>query len=323
MQRPYVAVAQRRPMVSVSPLFAGVWGCEEERIFHDRASSPRTRGLGSPGGRGSRSISRPDELDRLHIFALFAPAPTSLLAILAAGEVRLRVLVPTMPKPYSPRALPPLPGIKLSIDKDRSEHAPARAYLTIRRLELRAQFPDGSVSEPFFYDLVERKALDAVVVAPHFRDEGGTRKVLLRSALRPPVVFRPRSAWPMPERETLGGLWEFPAGLVEPSERSEEGLRQCAARELYEETGAEVAASAMLPLGPSVFPCPGVIGERHFYFHAEIDPGALVPPIEDGSVLERQATLVTVTLQDALDLVRAGEIEDAKTELALRRLAEI
>ena len=57
--------------------------------------------------------------------------------------------------------------------------------------------------------------------------------------------------------------------------------------------------------------------------HAEVDPTALVPPIEDGSVLERQATLVTVTLQDALALVRAGEIEDAKTELALRRLAEI
>jgi ADP-ribose pyrophosphatase len=247
-----------------------------------------------------------------------------LLAIptVEEGTLRLR-FVPTMPKPYSPRALPPLPGIKLSIDKDRSEHAPARAYLTVRRLELRAQFPDGSVSEPFFYDLVERKALDAVVVAPHFRDESGTRKVLLRSALRPPVVFRPRNVWPVPERETLGGLWEFPAGLVEPSERSEEGLRRCATRELYEETGAEVAIEAMFPLGPSVFPCPGVIGERHFFFHAEIDPTALVPPIEDGSVLERQATLVTVTLQDALDLVRAGEIEDAKTEIALRRLAEI
>jgi ADP-ribose pyrophosphatase len=228
-----------------------------------------------------------------------------------------------MPKVYSPRALPPLPGIKLSIDRDRSEHAPARAYLTIRRLELRAQFPDGSVSEPFFYDVVERKALDAVVIAPHFRDEAGARKVLLRSALRPPVAFRPKTAWPMPERETLGGLWEFPAGLVEADERSEDGLRRCAVRELYEETGAEVAPAAMLPLGPSLFPCPGVIGERHFFFHAEIDASSLVPPVEDGSVLERQATLVTVTLEDALALVRAGEIEDAKTEIALRRLAEI
>lgn len=227
-----------------------------------------------------------------------------------------------MPK-TDPLTLPPLPRIKLSIDRDRSEHAPRGAFLTIRRLELRAQFPDASVSEPFFYDAVQRKALDAVIVAPHFRDESGTRKVLLRSALRPPVAFRPREVWPVPERDTLGLLWEFPAGLVEPDERSEDGLRRCASRELYEETGAEVRPEGMLPLGPSSFPCPGVIGERHFYFHAEIDPAALVPPVEDGSVLERQATLVTVTLEEALALVRAGEIEDAKTEIALRRLAEL
>jgi ADP-ribose pyrophosphatase len=111
--------------------------------------------------------------------------------------------------------------------------------------------------------------------------------------------------------------------LVEPDERSEAGLRRCAARELYEETGAEVAPEALFPLGPSTFPSPGVIGERHFYFHAEIDAMALVPPVEDGSVLERQAALVTVTIEDALMLVRAGEIEDAKTEIALRRLAEL
>jgi ADP-ribose pyrophosphatase len=227
-----------------------------------------------------------------------------------------------MPKP-NPTVLPPLPAITLTLDRERSEHAPANAYLRIRRLELRAHFADHVVSEPFFYDVVDRKALDAVVVAPHFRDESGARKVLLRSALRPPVAFRPRDAWPVPERATLGGLWELPAGLVEEDERSEAGLRACAARELYEETGALVAADQMRPLGPSTFPCPGVIGERHFFFHAEIDPAGLVPPVEDGTVLERQAALVAVTLEDALALVRAGEIEDAKTEIALRRLAEI
>jgi ADP-ribose pyrophosphatase len=220
-------------------------------------------------------------------------------------------------------ALPGLPRIKLSIEKDRTDHAPPRAYLTLRRLELTAQFPDGTSSEPFFYDVAERKLLDAVVVVPHFRDEAGARRVLLRSALRPPVVFRPREAWPIPERETLGGLWEVPAGLVEPSERSEEGLRACAIRELYEEVGAQVEPEKMLPLGPSTFPCPGVIGERHFFFHAEVDPAALMPPAEDGSVLERQALVVTVALEDALALIRSGEIEDGKTEIALRRFAEL
>jgi ADP-ribose pyrophosphatase len=219
-------------------------------------------------------------------------------------------------------ALPALPKIELVVEEDRSPRS-QKGYLTIRRLDLRATFPDGSDSEPFRYDIVQRAALDAVVVAPHFRDAGGLRRVLLRSALRPPVALRPRDVWPVPERPTLGGLWEVPAGLVEPGERSERGLRECAARELFEEIGATVNADAVVPLGPSTFPCPGVIGERHFFFHVEVDPAALVKPVEDGSVLERQASIVTISLQDALSLVAAGEIEDAKTEIALRRLMEI
>jgi len=220
-----------------------------------------------------------------------------------------------------PRSLPPLPRITLSIARERADSP--RPYLSLRRLELLARFPDGVTSEPFFYDIAERKALDAVVVAPHFRGPDGQTCVLLRTALRPPVVFRPREAWPIPEKETLGGLWELPAGLVEENERSEAGLRACAARELFEETGAKLRPDDMLPLGPSTFPCPGVIGERHFFFHAAIDPTMIAPPAEDGSVLERHAELAAPTLADALALVRAGAIEDAKTEIGLRRLAEL
>lgn len=220
-----------------------------------------------------------------------------------------------------PRSLPPLPRIALSIVREHSDSP--RPYLSLRRLELLARFPDGITSEPFFYDIAERKALDAVVVAAHFRDRDGQTCVLLRTALRPPVVFRPREAWPIPEKDTLGGLWELPAGLVEETERSQAGLRACAARELFEETGAELGPDDMLLLGPSTFPCPGVIGERHFFFHAEIDPGKIVPPGEDGSVLERHAELAAPTLAEALALVRSGAIEDAKTEIGLRRLAEL
>lgn len=197
------------------------------------------------------------------------------------------------------------------------------AFLRVRHVVLSASFPDGSESEPFSYDMVERKALDAVVVAPHYRDAGGARWVYLRSALRPPVALRSREASPLPERPTLGGLWEVVAGLVEPDERSEAGLRACAARELYEELGAKVSAADVMSLGPATFPSPGIIGERHYYFHVEVVPASLVPPTEDGSVLERQASIVALPLDEALTLVRNGEIEDAKTEIALRRLAEV
>jgi ADP-ribose pyrophosphatase len=219
-------------------------------------------------------------------------------------------------------ALPAFPRIELRIEREIVDPHPPRAYLVVHRLDLVARFDGQLDSETFRYDAVGRTALDAVVVVPHHRDENGVLYVLLRSALRPPVAFRPREAWPVLERATLGHLWEVPAGLVEPDERSEVGLRRCAARELLEEVGAEVRPSDVIPLGPSTFPAPGVIGERHFYFRAQVDPRALTSPAEDGTVLERRAAIVDVTLEHALDLVRAGEIEDAKTEIALRRFAE-
>jgi len=217
-------------------------------------------------------------------------------------------------------SLPPLPRVVLVIEDDDRDRV---GYLGIRRTRLRARFPNGVTSEPFIYDTVERKALDAVVIVPHFRDAEGRRCVVLRSGIRPPLALRPDELRLEKEEPLVGMLWEVPAGLIEANEVGEEGRRRCAARELFEEVGARVSPDNVFPLGPSTFPAPGVLGERHFYFHAEIDPEALVPPPEDGSVLERDAELVALPLETALELVRSGEIEDAKTEIALRRFAEI
>ena len=148
-------------------------------------------------------------------------------------------------------------------------------------------------------------------------------EMFLRSAIRPPLALRPLSIRPIPEKETLGALWELPAGLVEAEERSPEGLRRCAARELLEELGARVAPEALMELGPSTFPAPGMVGERHFYFHVEIDPAGIVAPTEDGSALERGAVLAAIPVDASIELCRRGEIEDGKTEIALRRLAEL
>jgi ADP-ribose pyrophosphatase len=219
--------------------------------------------------------------------------------------------------------LPPIPNVELEVVEDGSDPSdPPNAFLRMRRLVLRARFADGRVSEPFHYDAVARERLDAVVIAAHYR-VAGERHVFLRSAVRPPVALRPREACPVPERSELGNLWELPAGLVEVDERSPEGLRRCAARELQEELGLAVTPDALVELGPSSFPCPGVIGERHFFFQVEVDPSARTTPSEDGSVLERGAAIVVLTVDRALDLVRRGQLEDAKTELALRRLAEL
>lgn len=219
--------------------------------------------------------------------------------------------------------LPPLPGHRVEIVSETSPPVGERGFVYVRKLEMRATFANGAVSEPFRYEVCGRTKLDAVVVVPHYLDHEGTRMVVLRSAIRPPAAVRPREAWPVPEKPTLGEIWEVPAGLVEEDERSPEGLKSSAARELMEEAGFDVQVSAVKALGPSVFPTPGLIGERHFFFHVEVDPRTRVTPPEDGSTLEQQASVIDVSLRDALAACRAGEVEDSKTELALRRLAEM
>ncbi len=223
-----------------------------------------------------------------------------------------------------PSRLPPLPSTSIVVLEDYSATSSCtEGFIRLRRQRLCARYPDGTQSEPFAYDDAQRAALDAVVVVAHYKANDGKRYIYLRSALRPPVALRPREIWPVPERSPLGHLWEVPAGLVEESERSADGLRACAARELGEELGIRVPASAIQPLGPSAFPAPALIGERHFYFHCEVDPTTQLLPEGDGSPLENHATIIALPIDDVLDLIRLGEVEDAKSEIAVRRLAEI
>ena len=212
----------------------------------------------------------------------------------------------------APKPLPPVPAIQIEVARDRTPESRASGgFLDVRRLDLSVRYPDGTTSRPFSYDIADRRALDAVIIAAHFM-EAGLLHVYLRSAVRPPCALR---AIP-PAHD--GGLWELPAGLVEPDET----FVGAAVRELTEELGFTVHESAMRPLGPWTFPAPGIIGERHIYFAVEVDPRTRETPTEDGSALEREAAIVALPVRDALEHCRTGAIPDAKTELALRRLAE-
>jgi ADP-ribose pyrophosphatase len=209
-------------------------------------------------------------------------------------------------------ALPPVPKIELSIVRDRSAEAKATGgFLNLRRLELVAHFPDGTSSAPFAYDIATRASLDVVVIVPHYV-EGGVRYVYLRSSLRPPLAFREGAA------ASDGVAWELPAGLIDGGETAAEA----AARELEEEIGFHLPPDAMHPLGPTTYPVSGMCGESHAFFETEVDPTHRGVPGEDGSPLERGAAIVAVPLSEALEHCRTGAIRDAKTELALRRLAE-
>ncbi len=202
--------------------------------------------------------------------------------------------------------LPKPPAVELEIVRDKSAEGGA-GFLNLRRLELVAR-RGGAVSKAFVYDVVDRRAIDASVMIAHHRQDG-VLHVWLRSALRPALELRARGE---------GTLWELPAGLVEPGESP----RDAAARELEEELGFRVDASALVDLGGWTAPAPGFVGEKHFFFHVAVDPKTRLEPGGDGSPLEDAALCVPVPLDVALDACRRGDIRDAKTELALRRLAE-
>lgn len=212
---------------------------------------------------------------------------------------------------------PRFPRIELEILQDLSPDT-GSGFLKLTRRRLVAHYPDGTASAPFLYDSVDRRALDAVVVAAHYASPEG-RRVFLRSSIRPPVYFR---AYPALLPEGSRQTWELPAGLAEPEEAGDEGLRRAAVRELHEEAGFSAPAERVSMLGPAVYPCAGVIGEKLFFFDIEVDPMTRSEPPLDGSALERFGEVIDIPLVHALEFCRRGDIEDAKTEIGLRRLAE-
>jgi ADP-ribose pyrophosphatase len=208
--------------------------------------------------------------------------------------------------------LPAPPPIAIRVVRDRTATSRADGgFVNVRRLDLEAGYPDGSNSPAFKYDVIDREAIDAVVVVAFERRGGdrGDREVWLRSCPRVPLLLRGG-------RE--GHLWELPAGIIDPHETP----RAAARRELHEELGFDVTEDALVTLGTPTYPAPGFIAEQHFYFAVDVTGLPHGAPLEDGSALERGARLHRAPVNELLALCRAGALPDAKTELALRRFVE-
>ncbi|HEU5073992.1 MAG TPA: NUDIX hydrolase [Polyangiaceae bacterium] len=213
-----------------------------------------------------------------------------------------------------------LPTIRLELVEDVSPHD-AGGFLKLIRQRYRAHYPDGSSSQPFLYDSVDRRAIDAVVICAHYTTAGGPC-VYLRSCLRPPLFTRSKTRGPYDVPEPLGALWELPAGLVEERDQNPEGPALTAQRELFEELGFQVPIEAVQPLGFPLLAAPGFVAEQQFFFHVEVDPATQKQPELDGSPLEHCGQVIALPLGEALEMCRKGSFHDAKTELGLRRLAE-
>lgn len=205
-------------------------------------------------------------------------------------------------------------------------------YLRVRRVHLRNVRADGTRSRPYFCEFVDRPrhGTDAVVVAlwRPVADNlpGGPAdgiEVLLRRGLRPALRFgRPADRLAMPDAGPYLFLTEVVAGILEDEDTGEAGVRRRAALEVWEEAGYRVADADIEFLGRRVFPTPGMAPESFYLCAVRIAADApAAPPEGDGSPMEEGSEQRWVPLPEALARCDRGEIEDAKTELCLRRLA--
>ena len=81
------------------------------------------------------------------------------------------------------------------------------------------------------------------------------------------------------------------------------------------------------PLGAAFYTLPGIVSEKIHLLEAEVARGEFTgehdaPQEGDGSPLEEGATLVWRPIDEAVAACESGVIEDAKSELAFRRLRD-
>ncbi len=220
--------------------------------------------------------------------------------------------------------MPRIAGIEIVEDRTARSRCD-EGFLRLKRLRARNRRADGSLSREYPIDVIDRPTLDAVAVCLWSR---GPREVevLTRRGLRPAAYFRRGKATVVPEGEYLL-LEELVAGVLEPGETGLAALRRRGAEEVREEVGLEVAPEELETLGGALFMLPGIASEKIHLLSVEVPRGtgpAVFPAPEegDGSPLEEGAELCWRPLAAAIAACERGEIEDAKTEIALRRLAE-
>jgi ADP-ribose pyrophosphatase len=148
------------------------------------------------------------------------------------------------------------------------------------------RFPDGSQGD---LEMVRHPGASAVV--PFLSDPAGDDPQLL-------LVKQYRYA-------ADGYVYEIPAGKLDGAEDP----RVCAARELQEETGCSAETIEHLT---TIYTTPGFTDERiHLFLARGLTRGDVAHEKDEFMTIE------TVTLSRALEMIRDGEIVDAKSVVGI------
>ena len=151
-------------------------------------------------------------------------------------------------------------------------------------------FPDGSIGE---LEIIRHPGASAVI--PFLTDIAADDPHIL-------LIRQYRYA-------TEGYLYEIPAGRLDPSEDP----RDCALRELKEETGC---TAVQMEHVFTMYTTPGFTDEKiHLFMATGLERG------ESSHEADEFLALHPTLLSQALQMVEAGEIQDAKTALGLLFIA--
>jgi ADP-ribose pyrophosphatase len=180
----------------------------------------------------------------------------------------------------------------------------------IVRARLQHRRFDGQMSPPITRINFERG--DSVGVLLY--DPRADAVVLVRQ-FRYPVYARLSPAERAGEGARQAWLLEIVAGVQE----DDHSLQEVANRELLEEAGYQVKAGLQTIL--TFYPSPGGTSERVTVFMAEVDSQQRAGKGGGVKAEGEDIQIVVVPFQEAMEMLYRGEIQDAKTIIALQYLA--
>jgi len=167
----------------------------------------------------------------------------------------------------------------------------------IQEAQVRAQRYDGQMSEPVRRLVFERGDAAAALLFNY-----DSQKVLLIEQFRYPTY-----------EKGPGWIQEIVAGVIKPDEEPEEAIR----REVEEEVGYRV--QQLTPIA-TFYVSPGGTSERIFLFYAEVGDGDCVSAGGGLADENEDIRLVEYSRSDLVQVLTSGQLQDAKTLVALQWL---